>query len=161
MEQPSAADKEVGSKELIDIYTKLGDLEQHIVNLIHPIQSLNRLAGGPERTLENFIRLFKDPIKIDDRDIVKSMNEFKASMDIYSQQMNLKALISAFMDISTMKLMIEAFNQRLSNMEHVLFRIEEKGLEVKFSLNEKKIEPEESQDQRKKKIKRFAIKKVR
>lgn len=142
MDERSVADTKVDSKQLTEIYTKLGNLEQHIVNLIHPIQCLNRLAGGPERTLENFIRLFKDPIKIDDKDIVKSMKEFTASMDIYSEKMNLKALISSFMDIASIKYVVDSIeekvNKRLANMESALYQIQEKGLEIKFLVNEKK-----------------------
>jgi hypothetical protein len=137
------AKKDEKAAQFNEIYRKIGDLETHVINLIHPIQCLSKLIG-PDRILQNFITQFSSPLKIDDRQIIKSIEEFVAALDIYSDKMNLKALIDTFMSINSITWKVEEIQKRMDGIEGRLDALYVKidnlckeGIKVSFSVAEK------------------------
>lgn len=135
--------KDDEKSQFMDIYRKIGDLETHVINLIHPIQCLSKLIG-PDRILQNFITQFSSPLKIDDRPILRAIEEFIASLNIYSDKMNLKALIDSFMSINSMTWKVGEIEKRMDGIEGRLESLYGKidslckeGIKVSFQVAER------------------------
>ena len=109
------------------INRKLSNLEQHVINLIIPIQNLQRVLASSDyiKNLESFQN---KPINIDDRKLRELLGEFDKKMKSYEtfvENLSSKQTISE----------IKYIGKRLLEIQQKLEIIEKEGFkkEVKFS----------------------------
>lgn len=123
-------------KHLTDIYTRIGNLETHLINLIHPIQQLNRCVGV-ENKLENLIKVCSVPIQINDSALLKAYESMEASLKMYAEKMNLQALINSFLAIADIQREIRSIRSSLDSVQHDVNNLLTSGIEVHFSAAQK------------------------
>src|SRR4029077_14406829 len=109
------------------ISRRLLNLEQHVINLIIPIQQLTGLLKS-ETFLENLYRIQNTPIKVDDTALRSVLNNF------YGKFKGYRDYVKEFSSEKTLA-EIKYIGKRLSEIEEVLTQIKEKGLKKSVELN--------------------------
>jgi RNA polymerase primary sigma factor len=106
---------------------KLSNLEQHVINLIIPIQNLQRVLSSTDyiKNLESFQN---KPINIDDRKLRELLNEFDKKIKSYEtfvENLSSKQTISE----------IKYIGKRLLEIQQKLEIIEKEGFRKEIKLN--------------------------
>lgn len=109
------------------IARRLLNLEQHVINLIIPIQNLTNLISS-----NDFLRRLHDiqqmPIKIDDRFLKEVLDKFYGKFESY------KDFVKEFSSEKTLA-EIKYIGKKLNEIEEALKQIKEKGLRKSVELN--------------------------
>lgn len=115
--------------ELSNIKRKLSSLEQHVINLILPIQELRNLLGTGEY-LSNLQCLLNQPIQVDDRALRIYLDKF---LTTNKEQLKLLQEHNFSHTLGEIKYM----NARLKSIEEKLATIEKDGIKREISLSVK------------------------
>ena len=99
-------------KKFQHIIQRLNNLEEHIINIVHPIQGLCGVLKDKSRLSELF-NVMSQPIKIDDRSLALKLNEFKSISE------NLKDTAKS-LDIVQTYSEIKYIGMRLNEIEKTL-----------------------------------------
>jgi DNA-binding CsgD family transcriptional regulator len=118
-EQP----QDVANKEII---RRLHNLEQHIINLIIPIQEATNLFGNTSN-VGALLKLFQEPIKIDDRALSMTLAEFGRKIEEFRDATGKLDIAQTFMEIKYIGKRLNDIEQRLSSMA-------EEGIRKKIKL---------------------------
>ncbi len=113
-------------EDIQKINSKLSSLEQHIINLIIPIQAISKVLRSSDH-IEEIVNLLGKPIAIDDRRLAKQLNEFKDLMNTFDDNMKKVNIKQTFDEI-------KYIGKRMDNVEKSLSLIHEKGLSKKIDL---------------------------
>jgi hypothetical protein len=117
-------------EEIKAIKSKLAMLEQHVINLIIPIQNISNVlrSNGSIEELKTLLKLFSQPMKIDDRQLIKSFQEFNANLSDFREEMKNIEDGNKFGEL-------KYIGNRLKNIEESIANIKEEGLKKEVKLN--------------------------
>lgn len=106
-----------GSDEFRELHRKISNLEQHLINLVVPIQGISKLFRSSDLA-ERLVETFSKPIQIDDRALKKYLDEFYEKM--------LKFAVDR--DLSQAFAEIKYIGNRLNKIEETLCKIQSAGI---------------------------------
>lgn len=118
-------------KKFTQIYDKLARLEQHVINLIIPIQ---QISSGT--VYDNLKRVMNQPLQIDDRSIRRIISDFVSNFDTFTKILkdtNLKELAESIKETNMAELngIMKYQANRLKGIEARLDQIEKNASEKK------------------------------
>jgi hypothetical protein len=112
--------------EILKVNSKLNKLEQHLINLILPIQGITQVLRNSGH-IQRVIELLEKPISIDDRffkeillDIAKMIEQFKE----YAEKLDLQQTLSE----------IKYIGNRLNKIESDISHMKNEGIKRNVSL---------------------------
>ena len=125
------------------IFVRINDIERHLVNLISPIQELNKLVGSGNK-IDQLVAISKTPFIIDDAPLKKmseDITKLNGNLTLYGEKTNLNALIGAFTTLHSLSYRVEQMDKKLDLLVDIVQQISSKGLRAKldFTIGE---EPE-------------------
>ncbi len=117
-------------EEIKAIKSKLAMLEQHVINLIIPIQNISSIlrSNGSIEELKTLLKLFSQPMKIDDRQLINSFKEFNTNLTEFREEMKNIEDGNKFGEL-------KYIGNRLKNIEESIANIKEEGLKKEVKLN--------------------------
>jgi hypothetical protein len=132
--------KEPENLEITKIYTRIGDIERHLINLLAPIQALDKAIGVNNR-LDMVLQIAKTPLRIDDRPILdaqKVFQELNSNLALFAEKTNLTALINAFISLNLIKHTVDKLEQKIDSLVEVVEKISSLGLtaNLKFCIGD-------------------------
>lgn len=111
----------------VKVIRRLSNLEQHIINLIVPVQYLTNLLKSDDY-IKDLIIIQQTPIQIDDRGLRTVLREFYEKFDNYEN------FVKEFSSEKTLS-EIKYIGKRLNEIEGMLENIKEKGIKKNVELN--------------------------
>lgn len=109
------------------ILRRLGNLETHIINLIHPIQSICSVLTRKEDLYE-LISLLKKPLSIDDSRLRNLIREFHNVMEKFDENIKKLNFVQTFGEI-------KFIGKKLHQIEADIAEIKKDGVKKKVDLN--------------------------
>lgn len=126
------------------VMRRLMNLEDHIINLITPIQYLSQIMGDRDK-LSDLKYVLSTPVKIDDRAFSGLLLEFRNEMSQFRKDVN-------EFDLSQTMAEIKYIGNRLKEISLALEEVKTKGLkqntQIEISLDGKKMVFEETPDKK-------------
>lgn len=110
-------------EKLTEILRKLCLLENHVINLIVPIQSISRVLTDP-KVMEELRVISNSKIKIDDTSLGSVVSEFRHTADKIEKDLK-------FVNISQTLSEIKCIANRLDKIEIALEKIKQDGVKKK------------------------------
>lgn len=115
------------SEEMKEINRKLSLLEQHVINLIIPIQDICKIFKDTNR-LNGLVDLLSKPLKVDTRQLESSSAQIRESSNSFKE--DIKDL-----DIKRTFDEIKYIGKRLNDIEVTLSKIKEEGVSKNVQLD--------------------------
>lgn len=132
-------EKELDREKISQILRRLSQLEQHIINMIVPLQSIGGWLGNPH-AISELRELSYKKIQIEDGELKKTAREFSSAVHDLQE-------ISSKFDSSQFLNEIKYMGKRLHQIEHCLMNMtskeKSKPLKVKVYINDCEYEKEE------------------
>ncbi len=110
-----------------ELLRRIAKLEQHVINLIIPIQSITKVLSSPQY-IQELLELLKKPLTIDDRAIASCLAEFKRMMIEFSNE-------SKALNISQTLGEIKFIGKRLHEIEQSISDMKNEGVKKKIHLD--------------------------
>jgi Sigma-70, region 4 len=112
-----------------EILRRISALEEHIINLIIPIQTITQVLRTPGQFIK-LIELLKQGVAIDDRQLQIKLNDFQKEMRNFETYLGeLSSLVKADHSHEIMYI-----GKRLSEIEAILKKIKEEGIKKNVEL---------------------------
>lgn len=103
------------SEEYKEISRRLANLEQHIINLIVPIQGIAQNLADPS-LMKDLREIFGKPLLIDDRKLVGLLRDFKEVMNTFSQSIQAHALTELMETLNEVKYRFFSIERQLKDV---------------------------------------------
>ncbi len=100
------------------VIQRLANLEEHIINLIVPIQQINSLFREPQQ-VKNLINALSKPIVIDDRSLKMALADLSRMLEVFDLQLE-KCNLSEFTNE------IKYIGNRLKEIQQHLYEMDDR-----------------------------------
>lgn len=108
------------------VIRRLSNLENHIVNLIFPIQEINNIFRDKEQ-LNQFVQIFKEPLKVDVKEFTSLISELRNCIREFSTDIDKINLGNTYAEI-------KFIGKKISEITESLSKIEEEGIKKQINL---------------------------
>jgi len=115
------------NEEYKEILRKLSVLEQHIINLIIPIQNISTALRSPS-DIHQILKLLQKPLTIDDRRISYLIEEFRKTIDHFESGKDKLDIVQTLSEI-------KYIGKRLNQIEETLSKMEKEGIKKNINLD--------------------------
>lgn len=115
------------NEEYKEIWRKLSVLEQHIINLIIPIQNISTALRSPS-DIHHLLRLLQQPLSIDDSRLSRVLEEFRKALGQFETGIYKIDLVQTLSEI-------KYIGKRLNQIEETLSKMEKDGIKKNIQLD--------------------------
>ncbi len=117
-----------------EILRRIAKLEQHLINLIVPIQQISECLRSPN-DIKHLINGLKGPIPIDDSKLRMIIADFDREMNSFSKKSEQFSKEVKNLDLSNTLAEIKFIGKRLNDIEITLKKMQEEGIKKSIELD--------------------------
>lgn len=122
------------NEDITHVISRLAKLEQHIINLIVPIQQVAHILESP-KDIRTLINLLSQPLKINETSLLEFFSKLNVSLEKFKIEINRYKNQCEKLDMSQSFNEIKYIGKRLNEIEGTLKEMKNEGIKKKIHLD--------------------------